>query len=195
MRLRSSGAHKRQYSLFDLFDGKRLSDIALRSRFDCLIDVLLAAFSCDHDDWSLGREVLAAQLAKKLESVHRGHIDVGENQFDLLLLQQLEAIVPGRRLPDNVQFQSRLAERPLDHLSHDRGVIHDQYTNLAHGFVIGVWAQGLRDQGNDPWRNIAAATLRQSLCWPLQQNRGVKTDECAFHCPTISAMPRRGCVR
>ena len=84
--------------MLNLHDGEGFSDISLRPGMDCLLSMFLAPFCVDHDHGNLENEVQAAQWTKELEPTRRGHIDIRENQVNLLRLRQIETFVPGYSL-------------------------------------------------------------------------------------------------
>src|SRR5215831_6440083 len=70
--------------------------------------------------------IVERDLAEHLGAVHHRHVDVGEEQMDLVLFQQLQGLGPVCGLENVIDWDICELDDPLDHCPHHRRVVDDQ---------------------------------------------------------------------
>src|SRR6476661_4499619 len=95
-------------------------------------NVRLPAFAADHDD----RNILCAfnvfQAAQKLDSVHHRHVEIAEDQVQLILCHNVQRIGAIVGLSHFREFNSRLLKAALNDLSHYRRVVNNKRPHTLH---------------------------------------------------------------
>lgn len=127
-----------------LFNG--LGDIGTRADVDRHLTVFITCASGHHDDWRLLGLRPAAQRLNHFITVELGHLEIGEDQPELL----------GRRLPKSflsvhgsLDFISSGFQHPADELSNTEGIVDQQNVfAVGSGFDrLFIWNFRFMDPG------------------------------------------------
>src|SRR5690348_11517297 len=105
--------------LLHLVRSKGLSDIAASATGQGFNHVRLTSFGSDHAHRHALGIVHALQLPDEFQSVHDGHVDVTENQVNIVIAQHGEGFSAVGSLTHRLQIDASLPERALHNLPHD----------------------------------------------------------------------------
>src|SRR2546423_13428813 len=149
--------------LRDCFDQmrrlNRLRDVRVRAQGQPPLPILLRPFGGDDDDGDVLQLRVLTHQRDELEAVHDRHVDVGQDQVDLLrageLLQRIDAV---DRLDDLGVLES--LQRKRDQLTHGRRVFDDQEVRVLHGhyppLTLTMWWSA--DPGSSEWYSASSPT-------------------------------------
>src|SRR5882762_1117309 len=119
-------------ALLNLVRCERLSNIALCADRKRLDNSRLAALRRHHYNRNTLGRLDGGKLAKELNAIHRGHVDIRQDQVKHAFTDLGECFNPISGLDHFGLFQPCLTQGPLDDLAHHGGVIHNQNTLLVH---------------------------------------------------------------
>jgi hypothetical protein len=117
----SDGAKEGEHPFLNLFGGEGFADVAFGTGGDGAKNQGATALGGDHDDWNVFSEILGLTLLEELDSVHDGHVDVGEDEVEALgnvRTEDGEGFFAVSGLQDVGEVDACLSQGTFDHLSH-----------------------------------------------------------------------------
>lgn len=122
----------------ELLGGEGFADVALGTSGNGAENHGLGSFGGDHDGGNSQGKVFGAAAFEELDSVHLGHVDIGEDEAEgrgvaFVAAEGLEGFDSVGGVEDLGEEESGLTECPLDDFAHDGGVFDDE---CAHGVVL-----------------------------------------------------------
>jgi hypothetical protein len=113
-----SGVYQGKHPLFHLLGCEGLSYIPLRAGGDGFTHAFLAALGRNHYDRHSRGEPSGANLTQQFQTAHTGHVDIGQDQIDRLLRQDVQRLGPIGSFKNLCNRQPRLTQGTLEHPSH-----------------------------------------------------------------------------
>src|SRR5262245_30415236 len=141
----------------------RLGDVRVRAEGQAALAVLLRPLGGDDDDGDVLELRVLPHQRDQLQTVHDRHVDIGEDQIDLLrpgeLLQRVDA-VDGL---DDLRVLETL-EGKGDQLTHGRRVFDDQEVRVLQchypRLTLTMWWWSA-DRGSSGWYSASARTANR----------------------------------
>src|SRR5208283_3848203 len=88
----------------------------------------LASFGRDHDHGNSLGILHSGELLDEFQTIHHRHVDVTKDQINLACLKNGKRFGSVSSLGYIAQLDTRLTQRALYDLSHDRGIVDDEST-------------------------------------------------------------------
>ena len=105
---------------------------------------------------------LGAQGLDELQAVHVGHVEIGDDDVDLIVRQHLQGIDPVIGLDD---MEAGVAQGHGDHLAHGPGIIDGQYSLAHRAFPSTEWRTFRRHAACRGRRGVWVPSIKRRFRW------------------------------
>jgi len=116
--------------LQQLFVGTGFEDIGRGTGFETAIDILVTLHGADEHDGYSPRFRISFQVFTEFQSVHIGHVDIGQHQIEVLIL---DLVQPATTVFGRGYVRPKMLQFALQDSSNGAAVFQDQYFGGVHG--------------------------------------------------------------